>query len=194
MKSKLLFLFVCLQIGAFAQYDLEKVEKDSVTKTSRINWFEIKKHTYVGGDLEMRFGNLTYIYAAPVLGYDVYKNLSAGVTGIYQLYRLNMGGSILTEHTVGGGLFARWRPLDFLIVQTEFDLLNTVNYDLSIPDKRVNVPVFMLGGGYCGSMGNRAYYNVMLMYDFINDDNMPVPKFVNPIPLYLRYGFAWYLG
>ncbi|MBI3133400.1 MAG: hypothetical protein HYZ14_01885 [Bacteroidetes bacterium] len=194
MKFKLLFIVFFAGLNLSAQYDLEHVQKDSSKRSTTINWFEIKKRTYVGGDLAMRFGNLTYIYGAPIIGYDFYKKASVGVTGIYQLYRLNMGGAVQTEHTAGGGVFVRWRPLDFVLVQTEFDLLNTVNYDFSIPDKRVNVPVFMLGAGYCGSMGDRAYYNVMLMYDLINDPAMPVPKFINPIPLYLRYGFAWYLG
>jgi hypothetical protein len=194
MKSKLSLIALFAGLQVFAQYDLEHV-KDTTQKTSGVNWFDIKQRTYVGGDLSMRFGTLTYIYAAPIIGFDFYKNLSVGATGIYQLYRFNNGGgSVLTEHTAGGGVFLRWRPLNFLLVQTEFDILNTVNYNLVLTKKRVNVPVFMLGAGYAGNMGDRAYYNVMLMYDFINDDNMPVPKFINPIPLYLRYGITFYLG
>ena len=197
MKFKLLIISLFATLSVTAQYDLENVHKDSSDekRSSGIDWFEIRQRTYVGGDLALRFGNLTYIYTAPIVGFDFYKTASVGLTGIYQLYRFNSGGSIFKENTYGGGVFLRWRPLNFLLLQTEFDLLNTVDYSVSGPTaQRVNVPVFLFGVGYCGNLGERAYYNATLMYDFINDPNMPVPKLITPIPLYLRYGFTWYIG
>ena len=196
MKFKFLVIIIFTGLRVFAQYDLEQVQKDSADKQNTVNWFEIKKRTYVGGDLSLRFGNLTYVYIAPIAGFDIYKSLSAGLTGIYQLYRINYGnGSVLTEHTYGGGVFARWKPFNFLLLQTEFDLLNTVNYNAVGPtDDRVNVPVFMAGAGYAGSIGERSYYNLTLMYDFIDDPNMPVPRIFGAVPLYLRYGLTFYLG
>lgn len=193
MKFSLVILLFLSGFSASAQYDVDSVNGDSDSKEPKLDLYEIKKKIYVGGDLSMRFGNLTYIYAAPLAGYEFYKGISAGITGIYQLVRVNNGFGVVSESTYGGGLFVRYRPLDFLLVQTEFDLLNTVNYT-SAPGNRINFPVFMLGAGYAGSMGQRAYYNVMLMYDFIDDPNMTVPRIVPFAPLYLRYGFVWYLG
>ncbi|MBK6526945.1 MAG: hypothetical protein IPG07_16170 [Crocinitomicaceae bacterium] len=164
-----------------------------MAEETKVDLYELKKKIYVGGDLSMRFGNLTYIYAAPLVGFEFYKNLSVGLTGIYQYVRINNFGSIVTEGTFGGGAFIRYRPIEFLLFQTEFDILNSVNYT-SAPGKRINFPAFMLGGGYAGSLGNRAYYNVMLMYDFIDNPNMTVWPVVTFAPIYLRYGFVWYLA
>jgi hypothetical protein len=193
MKFSLVILLFLSGFSASAQYDIDSANADSDLKEPKLDIYEIKKKIYVGGDLSMRFGNLTYIYAAPLAGYEFYKGISAGITGIYQLVRVNNGFGVVSESTYGGGLFVRYRPLDFLLVQTEFDMLNTVNYT-SAPGNRINFPVFMLGAGYAGSLGQRAYYNVMLMYDFIDDPNMTVPRIVPFAPLYLRYGFVWYLG
>jgi hypothetical protein len=191
MKLSALYFLFLFPVIAFTQYEVEA--NDSLAKEPKVDLYELKKKIYVGGDLSMRFGNLTYVYAAPLAGYEFYKNLSAGITGIYQYIRLNNNGSIITEGTFGGGVFMRYRPLDFLLLQTEFDILNTVNYT-SAPGKRISFPVFMFGGGYAGSLGDRAYYNVMLMYDFINNPNMTVPPIVPFAPIYLRYGFVWYLA
>lgn len=189
-----LSIFLLFSAGlCFGQYDVEDVKNDSVPKEPKLNWFEIKQHAYTGGDLSMRFGNVNYIYAAPILGYDIYKDFSGGITGIYQFVRVNLGGAIISEHTFGGGVFLRYRPIDFILLQSEFDILNTENYT-SAPGKRINFPVFMLGGGYCGSLGQRAYYSITLMYDFIDNPNMTIPKIWNSVPLYLRYGFTFYLG
>lgn len=188
--SALCFLFLFPVFG-FAQYDVET--EDSLTDEPKVDLYELKKKIFVGGDLSMRFGNLTYIYAAPLVGFEFYKNLSVGLTGIYQYVRINNFGSIVTEGTFGGGAFIRYRPIEFLLFQTEFDILNSVNYT-SAPGKRINFPAFMFGGGYAGSLGDRAYYNVMLMYDFINNPNMTLWPVVTFAPIYLRYGFVWYLG
>lgn len=193
MKFKFSILFFLWASCLMAQYDLED-STVAETKEPKVNLFEIKKKTYVGGDLSLRINNqLSYVYGAPMIGYEFYPNVSAGVTGIYQLIRINNNGSIVTEHTVGGGLFLRYKPFNFLMFQTEFDILNTENYS-SAPGNRINIPVYLFGGGYCGSMGDRAYYNITLMWDFIDHDHMPVPSIFANWPIYLRYGFTFYLG
>ena len=180
-------------LGALAQYDIEEVEKDSVQKEAKVNPFTLKEKIYVGGEMSIRFGSLTYLYLAPFAGYDFYKGMSAGVSSMYQLYRVKYtNGAVISSHAYGGGLFMRYRPenFNFLLLQTELNLYNTPDIYTA---ERVNVPSFMAGGGYAGAMGDRAYYQIMLMYDFIDDDNMPlVPLF--SVPIYLRYGFVFYLG
>jgi hypothetical protein len=191
MKYSALSLLFLFPVIGFSQYEVEM--DDSLAEEPKVDLYELKQKIYVGGDVSMRFGNLTYIYAAPLVGYEFYKGLSAGLTGIYQYVRINNLGSIQTEGTFGGGVFMRYRPIEFILLQTEFDILNTVNYT-SAPGNRINFPAFMMGAGYAGSLGDRAYYNVMLMYDFINNPNMTLWPIVTFAPVYLRYGFVWYLA
>lgn len=177
------------------QYDIEDVEKDTTDNPPKVSPFELKQNIYVGGEVSARFGTVTYLYLAPFAGYDIYQGLSAGVSSMYQLFRAKYtNGAIVSSHSYGGGLFLRYRPkpLEFLLFQTELNLYNTEDFGSTISSDRVNVPAFMSGVGYAGSMGDRAYYQLMLMYDFIDDYNMPlVPVF--SIPIYLRYGFVFYL-
>lgn len=192
MKYSLLTIAFFLCTSLFSQYDVEDVKKDSVPKDTKFDVYQMKQHTYVGGDISLRFGTNTYIYLAPLIGYDIYKNFSGGVTTIYQLVRWNNGAYSYNESTIGVGGFLRYRPIQPIILQTEFDIFNTVNYS-GTPEPRINVPAFFMGLGYAGNMGSRSYYNILLLYDFIRNPNMPVPPFIQQ-PFYLRAGMVWYLG
>ena len=180
----------------FGQYDMQEASDTSNQKTSKIDTYKLKQHIYVGGELSLAFGNQSYLYLGPLAGYEFYKGLSAGVQGVYQLYRYNLGnGSHISSSAYGGGVFMRWRPQKFpyVLLQSEFKVYNTEDYTTVYDGDRVNVPAFMSGIGYAGGFG-RTYYHVLLMYDFINDPNMPLPKFFGNFPIYIRYGMVFYLG
>lgn len=196
MKFKIFILSLGISATPFAQYDVNDVKSDSTKKESNISLYDIRERTFVGGDFSLRFGTQTYVYLAPMVGYDVLPkaNLSAGLTSMYQLFRVKYNnGAVVQDHSFGGGVFVRYRPFDFLLAQMELDLYNTTDYTVLFGD-RVNVPAFFLGAGYAANLGDRAYYNIMLMYDFVRDPNMPLPQIISGIPVYLRYGFVWYLG
>lgn len=180
----------------FGQYDKETFS-DTTQKESKVNPRVLKEHIYVGGDFSMSFGNLLYLYMAPVVGYEIYKGISAGVSPMYQLYRINQnnGGSV-SFHSYGMGVFGRYRPEPFppLLLQTEFAVYNTDDFSTLDPTDRINAPAFFGGIGYAGSLGERSYYQVMLKYDFINNPNNPLPKLFFNLPLYLSYGMVFYLG
>jgi len=195
MKIKLTIFFFCFALIGRSQYDVDAVKNDSISKEPKVNLFKLKEKIFVGTDLSLSFGNLTYIYIAPLIGYDITKKFSSGFSSMYQLLRLKYpNGTVAAEHSYGGGIFLRYRPFQQLILHTELDLFNTVDY--SVAFGRINAPAFMMGAGYAGSLGERAYYSFLLMYDFIHDPNMPIPAFVNiaGVPFYFRYGFVWHLG
>lgn len=187
MKS--LFLFLCLSLStiAFSQYDMDAVENDK-EKESNFSPYLLKQRIYVGGDFGLSFGpGAGYVLLSPLVGYDITERFSAGVSGMYQLFR-QFGTNY---YSYGGGVFARLRPIDQLILQTEFDLFNTNDFFTSgLP--RVNVPAFLTGIGYAGG-GSRTYYQALVMYDFIGNPNMPLPPFIVN-RLYLKLGFIWHLG
>lgn len=196
MKYLIGIAFCLASLSLSAQYDIEDVEKDSVQKEKKVNPFNIKQRTYVGGELSVRFGSVTYLYLAPMVGYDILKDkgLSAGVSGMYQLYRIRYStGGVASTHSYGGGIFVRYRPFRSLLFQVEGDLYNTEDF-YGTTYNRVNIPAFMGGVGYAGGLGDRAYYQFLLMYDFIDDINMPLVPIAAQLPLYLRFGFVFYLG
>lgn len=170
---------------------------DTTQKEPKITARELKEHTYVGGDLSLRFGNLLYLYIAPIVGYDIYKGISVGLSPMYQLYRINQGnGGSVSYHSYGMGIFTRYRPEGFppLLLQTEFAVYNTDDFSTLYPADRVNVPAFYGGLGYAGSLGSKSYYQLMLKYDFVNNPSNPLPKLFFNLPVYLSYGIVIYLG
>lgn len=194
MKFRLAILLLLLSPSLLSQYEVEDIPNDSTDEESSISWYDIKQKTYVGGDFSLRFGAQTYLYLAPMIGYDIKYDISAGFNTMYQLFRVKYStGAIVSDHAFGAGVFVRYRPLRFLLAQAEFDVFNVTDITVLFGD-RVNIPAFQFGLGYAGELGERAYYNLMLMYDFIQDPNMPLPQIFPGIPLYLKYGFVWYLA
>lgn len=194
MKKALLIFSLLFGLNALCQYDIDEVKKDTTGKESRLNLFEIKQRTYVGGELGLSFGaGSSYLYLAPLVGYDITPKFSAGLSAMYQLYRLrDFAGNLQSFSAYGGGVFLRARPIQQLILQTEFDIYNTTDFTVSsLP--RTNVPALMAGAGYAGGGGGSVYYQILVLYDFINNPNMPLPPlFISN--LHLKLGLIWHLG
>lgn len=196
IRRILIILTLILSTSAFSQYDMETASDSSDLKDPKINATELKKRIYVGGDISASFGNALYFYTSPIAGYELYKGISVGITGMYQLFRQTFNnGSSLSSHAYGGGLFVRYRPepLQWLLLQTEFDIYNAEDFTTPYAGDRVNLPAFYGGIGYAGGFG-RSYSQIMLMYDFANNINNPLPKLVTNFPLYIRIGIVFYLG
>lgn len=194
MKN-LLFLIGCfLSSSILAQYDIDDAKKEAEKEPkSSINWFDIKKRTYVGGEFSLSLGTFgTYVYTAPLVGFDITEKFSAGISGMYQYQRSVNYNQTFSFSAFGGGVFTRLRPIEPILMQVEYNLFNTIDFKNQTFD-RVNVPAFMAGLGYAGDMGSRAYYQVLLMYDFIGDFNMPLPWIITE-KLHLKFGFVWYLN
>jgi len=195
MKKLVLLILLFFTTGAFTQYDMDEA-KDTTDQDEPVDTYELKKKIYVGADLAVSFGAATYLYIAPMAGYDLWKGISAGVSTMYQLQRISFtNGGSQSSHAFGGGIFTRYRPPSFemLLLQTEFNVYNAEDFSTSFTGDRTGVPAFMAGIGYAGDLG-RGYYQIMLTYDFINDDNNPLLQLIPNIPLYLRYGAVFYLG
>jgi hypothetical protein len=134
------------------------------------------------------------VFASPIAGYDIVKEkFSAGLSTMYQFYGEKYLNQYYTWHSYGGGVFLRYRPWKPLLIQTEFDLYNTNDF-AGGTFERVNVPIFMLGAGYAQSLGEKAYLQYMLFYDFVGDPNNPLPPIFLSLPIYMKYGFVFYLG
>lgn len=193
MKLQLItFLFFCSSVIGFGQYDMSKVAADSTQKEG-INFFKIKQRTYVGSELSLSFGTGgSYIYVAPFVGYDITEKWSAGISGMYQFSQINYYNTAYRNNAFGGGIFTRLMPIEQLIIHAEYDLFNTEDYSTTVKD-RVNVPAFMAGLGYANQFGNGSYAQILLLYDFIRDENMPLPAVIIP-GLYLKFGIVYHLN
>ena len=171
--------------------------KDTTTKEQKVDPYKLKQQIYVGGDVALSFGNGFYLYLGPFVGYDIWKGISAGIGTMYQLRRSSplSNGTVLSSHSYGGGVFARYRPLGFpyLLVQSELMFYNAEDLTSPLAGSRATIPSWNSGLGYAGG-GDKIYYQIMLMFDAINHPSNPLPKLFPNIPVYLRYGLVFYLG
>lgn len=188
----ILSLFISVQ--SWAQYDIEDAKKSDTTET-KLNRFELKERIYVGGEIGLSgYAGGAYVLLAPIIGYDFTPRFSAGVSTFYQLFRFRNfnNGTVFNLSTFGLGTFARYRPIDQIIMQVELDGFNTVDLTSSGYKDRLNVPAFMGGLGYAGGSA-KSYYQIILFYDFIGNPNMPLPPFIRN-RLHLKIGMVWHLN
>jgi hypothetical protein len=193
MKRVILIIVCCFSIISFSQYDIDEAKKEEEKKEEKLNPYELKKNIYLGGDFAFSMrGGTTYLNLSPLIGYDITKRFSAGISGMYQFWRIRYFNTTFNINTVGAGIFTRYRPVEWLITQVEFDLYNSA--DLFSADlERINVPAFMAGVGFARPFGEGAYGQIILLYDFIDNQNMPLPPVIIT-PLHLRMGFVWHLN
>lgn len=133
-----------------------------------------KERVFFGGDLGLSFGTITYVRVAPVMGYAITPNLSVGGGPSYQYWENNRIPNS-GQSMYGGSLFGRYYPLDFLFLHTEFEFLNVEAIDFSNDDilnRRVNVPIWWVGGGYSQRSGRSGFF-VGIYYDLIQDIYSP---------------------
>lgn len=197
MKKYLAILVLgLLTFSASAQYDVDDVENDSTSnKDPKINPFKLKEKIYVGSGLNAFFGNRTFFYISPIVGYDIMPKWSAGLGTMYQYYRESFNGNVGYLHSIGGGIFTRYRPIEQLILETSINTYSTTYNGVSASKIRSNS--WMVGAGYANSLGGRSYYQIMLQYDLLKDQNVPEPlllPFPNGGRIYYKFGLVFYLS
>lgn len=198
MKKSITILFILmLSFVSNAQYDIDDVEKDSTsTKEPKINPFKLKEKIYVGSGLNLSFGNRTFIYVSPMVGYDITPKFSGGVVTMYQYYRENFGGGNYGYfHSIGGGIFTRYRPIEQLILETSINTYTTTYNGVS--STKIKSNSWMLGLGYAKSIGGKAYYQIMIQYDLFKNQDVPEPlliPFKNGGRIYYKFGLVFYLS
>lgn len=147
-----------------------------------------KERLYFGGDITVAVsGSATVIGAAPMLGYRITPDWSAGL-GVSAYYFNVRGPFNFATSFYGGNLFSRYLITDNIFVQSEFHAVNTEVAFVTVDEvvrTREWLPLFYVGGGYRQPVGARGFVSVTVLYDVIDDPNSPYP---NPT---IRGGFSF---
>lgn len=143
----------------------------------------LKERLFFGGDFGLSFGDITYVRIAPIVGYHVSPKIGFGGGPSYQYWRFNYlspnGPASTQTQIIGLNTFMRWFPFESVFVQSDFELLNLKSsfrdpnssfFDEQV--SRVNVPVWLIGGGYVQRSG-RSGFMLGVFYDLIQDRNSP---------------------
>jgi len=168
----------------------------------------------VGGNLGCQFGSVTGVNIAPEIAVRTIDNLHVGVRGIYQFYRYkdyfhdvsNDSWKSYSTHVYGGGVFLRYylysifdNFLGNLFAHGEYEYLyyirpyvpsSTGNYIDPFQNRFakgrdvVEVSSIFLGGGYRQPVGNRVFFDLLVLCNLNDSNNSP---YNNPV---IRIGVA----
>lgn len=187
MRLKFLFLVmlilpVCV---SYSQYDPDYNSDDE----EELSELDFKDRLYTGGNFWGQLGTITNIEIAPIVGYRITEEYSVGVGAKYNYYRINpLNGPAVSTSIYGGSVFTRYILLEQFVAHAEFETLNVELLNNSTIERRW-VPIALVGGGYSNNG-----FQVMLLYDLINDRNNPYfGSFGAESRVYLRLGFLFNL-
>ncbi|MDW7690252.1 hypothetical protein R9C00_24190 [Flammeovirgaceae bacterium SG7u.111] len=169
MKLKLIFILaIGLLVGnvAMAQVPFpseqdstkEGVTEEDVRRTS--NKPPLKDRIYIGGNLGLSFGTITYIDVSPLVGYRITPEFSAGAGFSYRYYednRYNSGYNI-----VGPRAFARYVIADMFFPYVEYESLY-VKFDNS--DTKTWYDALFLGAGLMQPVGKKGRIMLTALYN-----------------------------
>lgn len=122
---------------------------------------------YVGGTLGLQLGTTTTINISPMVGYRITNRLSAGVGGTYQYYADRTFGSF-SQNVYGGSTFARFLVIPQVFLHAEYERvsLETLRFGTTGETERVWEDNYFLGAGYRLRIGEKSFFNIILLYNF----------------------------
>jgi hypothetical protein len=181
----ILFNFIGIQ-GVSAQdttaVDTSSFEGDAVFRDTKF-----KERLYTGGESTAYFGTENLFLIAPILGYEIMENFSLGVGTRYMWYNSSVWN--VNQHYFGVSVFARYQFLSALILHAELEKMNVEYYNpFEMKLKRKWIDIGLVGAGYMQPMGQRAWWQMLILYDVIQDKNSPY-LLAFGIPIVIRTGF-----
>lgn len=179
----LFLLVLVLSVGwagkLSAQYDPALLPPED---TAAHKGFDSRR-LFVGGNLGLSFGDLTYVNVSPLVGYRFSDLFSAGVqiNAQYESVRYTDLSDALYKKekygVLGAGVFGRIYPLSqlFIHLQPEMNFIfGKVRYFDGTPEQKYHdhVVSFLAGGGYAIPAGSSAV-TLMILYDVLQNPNSP---------------------
>lgn len=157
--------------------------KNEKVKEPAEDW---KKSLVWGGTVQAWFGNQTFIFLSPNVGYPVRKNLLLGLGIIYNYssYKDPWGGTY-SQSIFGGQSYLRYVIRDSYFIQGTFDRLLQPNYLSIEPNDNIWVNYFMVGGGFRRPLSEKTAFTTSLMY-YVN----PSPLSIYPSRLIIQFGMT----
>ncbi len=137
---------------------------------------------FIGGNLGIQFGTVTFADVSPLVGYKFTEKISAGIGATYQYYHYKDRYYDFETDVYGGRVFARYNFTDYLFGHAEYEHLNLETFDFK--RRRVDVVSVMAGAGYIQRISDRAGIVAMVLYNFTESVYTP---YQNPI---FRVGFV----
>jgi long-subunit fatty acid transport protein len=162
MKHYISSLFIVSLItfttNIYAQTDKEISDRSSIL--DRI---------YTGGNVGFQFGDITNIQVAPIIGYRVTNDFSAGLGIQYQYTKYKLFTPALSSNNYGTSVFTRYRIKSPLFLQAEYEYLNYEILTSAVESERSSLTSFFVGGGISQPINANAAFTMIVMYNLSYD-------------------------
>lgn len=137
----------------------------------------------VGGNVGLRFGDITYVEVSPIAGYRVSSFLMPGVGVSYRYIRYRYYNYGNYENNVfGGSIWLRAYVAPMIFGYAEYEVINGEWDPLWQPGTRSNITTTFVGGGYSQEVGGSSSYILVLFATGQDGDSI----YWNPV---IRVGF-----
>lgn len=175
-----ILLLLIVGLKGYSQSDSSYVEHDQ--NREQIRTPGIWDRIYFGGNVGFQLGTSMFIDLSPLVGYHVTDRFS---TGLGITYRYVKFGTYQAS-TYGARVFARYLFTSHLFAHAEYENLNTPVYVRATNDYQKEwVPGIFVGGGFTQQIGQRSFFNLLLLYNLAYDQ----AKSPYSSPLVIRLGF-----
>lgn len=116
-----------------------------------------------GGNLGLRFGDITYVEVSPIAGYRVAPFLMPGIglTYRYISYHYSQYGTY-ANNVYGGSVWLRAYVAPMIFGYAEYETINGEWDPYSFPGLRSNLSTTFVGGGYSQEINRNSTYLLVL--------------------------------
>ncbi|PBQ31754.1 hypothetical protein CNR22_08215 [Sphingobacteriaceae bacterium] len=173
MKAfKFIVLLALLSGGLAAQVDsvyYGSKRPGQMAKTKEPKNDAWKENVVWGGNVQAWIGNPTFILVSPTIGYNIFKNFSMGVGGIYNYISYNSYYGNYSQSIFGGHSYARYVIGENYFVQLQYDKLRQPNLFSMEPNDKVWVDYVLVGGGFRQEIADNINLSTSVMFNVNNN-------------------------
>jgi hypothetical protein len=174
LKKLAYILSLVFVFGVSSQATAQYTKDDDQSKTNPLSELSFRDRIFTGGNLGFNiFQNYLFLDVAPIIGYRITEKLGAGIGLRYSLIKdLN---SKTSWSNYGGSVFARYKVIPQIFLHTEYEILQSYNYDIYSPNygDRALAYMWFVGAGYSTGNNGGLNFSLMLLYDLIDHVNSP---------------------
>lgn len=173
MNRSILLIILCIFFGSLtAQVDsvyMGKADNSSAIVKKKHKTIDLLENAVWGGNFQLWFGNPSYFYASPSIGYRFFERIQVGAGMIYNYNRFTTSYGIYTQSIYGAHSYARIIISDNFFLQGQYDKLKQPDYYSTEPGAKRWVSYAIAGIGMQQHVSDKLTLTTTIMHDFSRD-------------------------
>jgi hypothetical protein len=182
--------------------DNPNTENNEIITPDSTAWQKIRRKLVFGGGAGAAFSTGgSFLEISPLVGYRITNKWQAGIGGTYirawgtrNYYDPNTGTLVYSQNYAtslyGGRLYSEYDILKQVFLHGEYEALNLEYYDYYKGEyTRTWIGNPLVGAGFRSSLGGRASFNILALYNLNYAQNQDISPY--PSPLVLRMNFSF---